>query len=114
MAIHRQFVILWRNDDGTLTEWQSSGDSFTPNVYVTHVGTDWSVASIGDYNGDGRDDLVWRNDLDGMFTIWESTGDSFTPNVFVGGVPTDWTLTSNQYHVPDRMDLLGGIAPVFA
>ena len=26
------------------------------------VSTTWHVASIGDFNGDGRDDILWRND----------------------------------------------------
>ena len=34
-----------------------------------NVGTDWHIVSIGDFNGDGRDDILWRND-DGSVTNW--------------------------------------------
>jgi hypothetical protein len=38
------------------------------------------VAEIGDYNGDGRDDILWRND-NGGFTNWLAQGNgSFVSN----------------------------------
>jgi hypothetical protein len=41
------------------------------NLY-TSVSTDWQVVSIGDYNGDYRDDVMWRN-VDGRITNWLGT-----------------------------------------
>ncbi|MEA2894804.1 MAG: hypothetical protein QOJ84_419, partial [Bradyrhizobium sp.] len=36
--------LLWRNDNGVFTEWQSTGNSFTPNVVINNtVGTDWTL-----------------------------------------------------------------------
>ena len=32
----------------------------------------WAVAGIGDFNGDGKDDVVWRNASAGTNTIWLS------------------------------------------
>jgi hypothetical protein len=34
-------------------------------------GTDFKVAGIGDYNGDGTSDIFWRNNSDGHVGIWE-------------------------------------------
>ncbi len=66
--------ILWRNDDGTLTDWLASSDgsgSFTSNwnASVASVSTSWHVAGTGDFNGDGHVDVLWRND-DGTLTDW--------------------------------------------
>jgi hypothetical protein len=32
----------------------------------------WTIAAIGDYNGDGRSDLLWRNVKTGADVIWRS------------------------------------------
>jgi hypothetical protein len=33
------------------------------------ISTDWHVVGTGDYNGDGKDDVLWRRD-DGALTNW--------------------------------------------
>jgi hypothetical protein len=75
-----------------LNSAQSTGNSFNPNVYVGSVGAGWSVAAIGDFNGDGLSDILFRN-TNGAFSEWQSTGSGFTPNVLVNSsVGTAWTL----------------------
>ena len=56
----------------------------------------WHLASIGDFNGDGRDDLQWRND-NGTFTTWQMDGGTVSPNVFVASVATDWHSVTHFY-----------------
>ncbi len=62
--------ILWRNTDGSLTDWlgQANG-SLADDAGSTSVATSWHIAATGDFNGDGRDDILWRND-DGQLTDW--------------------------------------------
>jgi len=74
----------------TFTEWQSTGNSFTTNVYVNSLGTGWSLAGIGDFNSDGDSDLIFQNG--GIYTEWQSTGNSFTVNVSVFSVGAGWNL----------------------
>ena len=64
--------ILWRDADGVLTDWLgTSAGAFVPNASIlwASVPTDWSVAATGDYNGDGKDDILWRNSQ-GLLTDW--------------------------------------------
>ena len=66
--------ILWRNPTtGEITNWlgQANG-SFIGNDanFYTVIPTSWQVAGIGDFNGDGRDDLLWRNGSTGQTTDW--------------------------------------------
>ncbi|HEV2043537.1 MAG TPA: PQQ-dependent sugar dehydrogenase, partial [Sphingomicrobium sp.] len=53
--------ILWRNTDGTLSNWLGTANGgFTPNNAnaAALVPTDWQVTGTGDFNGDGRDDIL--------------------------------------------------------
>jgi hypothetical protein len=87
--------ILWRNDDGRMSDWlgASNGGFFdnAHNAYET-VPTTWHVASVGDFNGDGRDDILWRND-DGRMSDWlGATNGGFFDNAANAytSVPTNW------------------------
>jgi hypothetical protein len=64
--------ILWRNDNGDLFDWLSQpGGGFlsnSANSYV-HIDTSWQVVGSGDFNGDGRDDILWRDNT-GRVTDW--------------------------------------------
>jgi hypothetical protein len=65
---------------------------------VGSVAAGWTLAGVIDYNGDSKDDLLWRNGSTGAFSIWQSTGTGFTPNVYVGNVGTDWSLVNIPTH----------------
>ncbi len=89
--------IVWRNDAGTTTNWlgQANG-GFVSNaaVFSQAVGTDWKVIGVGDVNGDGRDDLVWRN-ADGATTSWlgQSNGGFLSNSAnFFQTVGNDWAV----------------------
>ena len=44
-----------------------------------------SVVATGDYNGDGKTDLVWRNAATGVNTQWLMDGASRTSDRNLGG-----------------------------
>jgi hypothetical protein len=69
--------ILWRNTSGALIEWQMNGSMITSNSgNVTSGGASiapaasWHVAEIGDFDGDGQSDILWRNDS-GAMAEWD-------------------------------------------
>ena len=104
--------ILWRHDDGRLTDWLSSvNGGYLPNsanIY-TSVATDWQIAGVGDFNGDGRDDIMWRN-TDGRITNWLGTATGgFSDNVAnaYNGVSTDWQVAGiGDFNGDGRDDIL--------
>ena len=64
--------ILWQHTDGTVTNWlgQANG-GMAGNIanLGAGAGAGWSIAGIGDFNGDGRDDILWQH-TDGTVTNW--------------------------------------------
>jgi hypothetical protein len=51
------------------------------------------VAQTGDYDGDGKSDLVWR-DIAGNTAIWFMNGTAVSLAAGVGNIPTTWTVQS--------------------
>jgi len=104
--------IAWRRSDGAFTTWLAQGNgSFVSNDANswTVLPTNWQVEGTGDFNGDGRDDLVWRRD-DGAFTTWlakpnggfvSNDANSFTV------MPTSWQVVeTGDYNGDGRDDIL--------
>lgn len=92
--------ILWRHDDGTLVNWlgQANG-GFAENWdnSIVLVPTSWQIAGTGDYNGDHRDDILWRNES-GVITDWLATEEGgFVENWanMHAIVPTNWLVQPN-------------------
>ena len=92
--------ILWRNDNGALSDWLGTANggfaSNDANAFRP-VPTDWHVAGTGDFNGDGRDDILWRHDS-GALSDWLGTASggfaSNDANAF-HQVSTAWHIQSD-------------------
>lgn len=59
---HLNIDLLWRETQtGSLSVWQM--DEVTPvtSSSLGSSGTQWSLEGLGDFNGDGQTDLVWRH-----------------------------------------------------
>ena len=83
-----QADLLWRHNSGAVSIWQMNGTSVaskcTPGIGTAAAGPpgpDWQVAGLGDFSGDGKADILWR-DTAGDLYIWLLNG----CNVIGGGV----------------------------
>ena len=109
--------ILWRRVDGAFTNWlaqmgQANGGfvSNDANAWHSDIGLDWRIAGVGDINGDGRDDVLWRRD-DGAFTDWlGQTDGGFVSNdasAWRTDIPTAWNLAGvGDFNGDGRDDVL--------
>ena len=52
---------------------------------------DWHIAKTGDYNGDGKSDILWRNDA-GATAIWDIDDGAILHANSLGSVPTNWHI----------------------
>ena len=67
-----QSDVLLVNSNGSLTDWlgQSGGTFFSNHAAASYaLPSGWSVVGSGDFNGDGRSDLLLRN-TNGTITEW--------------------------------------------
>ena len=69
--------ILARETDGTITDWLGQPDGeFVANdaIAMQAVTTDFQIAGIGDFNGDGLSDVLFR-DSSGTLETWVGAAD---------------------------------------
>lgn len=99
--------LLIRNTDGWITNWLATpSGGFTNNGVdaTTFLGPDWRVSAIGDFNGDGKDDLILRRD-DGWVTEWVGTANgSFANGSFTTFVDNAWSLQFPYAYDPGPAD----------
>ncbi|HEX2215682.1 MAG TPA: VCBS repeat-containing protein, partial [Xanthobacteraceae bacterium] len=55
------------------------------------------------FNGDGKDDLLWRHD-NGTITTWEMNGSTATANAFSAFVGNDWDVAGTRDFNGDGTD----------
>jgi FG-GAP-like repeat len=68
--------ILWRNTDGQVAIWSMNGATALSKDLVTpypSVDNSWKISGTGDFNGDGKSDILWRND-NGSVETWLMNG----------------------------------------
>src|SRR5262249_15119288 len=71
-----QADVLWRNAGGPLAMWSVSGNTITDSAAIrdsagnlVQPDASWSVAGVGDFESDGKSDILWRNS-GGSRTEW--------------------------------------------
>ncbi len=104
--------ILWRTDSGMLAIWEMDGTRIKFGGYVNNgtdavgaPGADWHVQQLGDYDGDGKNDILWRTDS-GSLAIWEMDGtrvkfQGYVNNGIeaVGAPGPDWHIVKPDYYM---------------
>ena len=67
--------MLWRNKaSGQVGIWRMDGFGLAgvaaPAQVLDSIPSDWSVEGTGDYDGDGMDDILWRQESSGQIAAW--------------------------------------------
>jgi hypothetical protein len=106
--------VLWHNSGGQLAIW-FRGDLATPlrpaaypgyHNIPTPVGREWQVHGVGDFNGDGRSDILWRR-TDGQVGIWYMAGGVWVGDTYPGGAGLAWNIQgTGDFDADGRSDIL--------
>ncbi|HUD87639.1 MAG TPA: FG-GAP-like repeat-containing protein [Xanthobacteraceae bacterium] len=103
--------ILWRNTStGDLSIWEMNGTTIInpSSTGLGNVPLNWTVVGVGDFNGDGKADILWR-DTAGDLSIWLMNGTTIlNPNTSaVGNMPTSWFVAgTGDFNGDGNSDIL--------
>jgi RHS repeat-associated protein len=100
--------ILWRSSStGQVSIWFMNGT--TNGTMVTSTGTpagptpslDWVIQSVGDFNGDGFADILWRSSSTQQVYIWLMDGSNVSSSSASPGNPTSqWQVQASPESPP--------------
>jgi len=102
--------ILWRNSvSGQNWLYRMDGATIAASTGINTVANPdlWKIAGHGDYDGDGRSDILWRNSSTGQNWIYLMNGASIASSVGVNTVPVVWEIAGNgDYNGDGKSDIL--------
>jgi C1A family cysteine protease len=79
--------LVWQNQTtGQLTVWLMNGTTQTQGLWLTPstvADTNWKIAGVADFNGDGDPDLLWQNQVTGQLTVWLMNGTTQTGGLWL-------------------------------
>ena len=70
----RLYDLVWQHAwDGRVSAWRMAGLNQVEGALLSEprvADLNWRIGSVGDFNGDGRADLVWQHQADGRLAVW--------------------------------------------
>ncbi len=69
-----------------------NGLTITSTSFPDSAPTAWDIQAVGDLNGDGKSDVIWRNNSNRAVAVWLMNGATITFTTFPGAPSTDWKI----------------------
>ncbi|HUD89296.1 MAG TPA: VCBS repeat-containing protein [Xanthobacteraceae bacterium] len=101
--------ILWRNTTtGDVAIWEMNGTTILnpSNSGVGTVATNWSVVGVGDFNGDGKADILWQNTSNGNLAIYLMNGTTITSSATFANVGSYSVVGTGDFNGDGKSDIL--------
>ncbi len=103
--------ILWRNTlTGANRVWYMDGNIRLGQVPILPIVADqnWKIVGTGDFNGDGKSDILWRNISTGQNKVWYMNKIIYSGSGSIATVPgSAWTIAgTGDFNGDGKSDIL--------
>ncbi|MBW4419144.1 MAG: DUF4347 domain-containing protein [Myxacorys californica WJT36-NPBG1] len=95
--------LVWRSNNPAISSsgsgqnaiWQMNSFTLESGYYLpTVAGSNWQIVGTADFNQDGTDDLLWRNQATGENAIWQLNSIGFQSSRFITSADLNWQIAS--------------------
>jgi hypothetical protein len=105
-----QTDILWENAESGGVDravWYLSGPNILGFGYLAGIPSEWRIVGAGDFDGDGKTDIVWEDTVTGDRSIWLMDGTNILNFVDLGNVAPAWHIAMvADFDGDGKVDLL--------
>ena len=92
---------------GDIAFWSVQNGQVTSVRGLGTVTSNFVVQGVGDFNGDGNIDILWRDTNSGALSIWFTNGTQVTSAAAVGTLPSNWNVAQiGDYNGDGKSDIL--------
>src|SRR5262249_59431806 len=84
--------LLFRRSDGMLSLSLMNGFQVTQAQVLGKFGPEWQVVGVGDFNGDGKADILFRRASDGSLSLYLMNGFQVVSAQVFGAVGNEWRI----------------------
>jgi subtilisin-like proprotein convertase family protein len=109
----RRTDLLFRHvESGEMAVWFMNGAAIAGGTFTDPPGladTRWTVAGTGDFDGDTRPDILWRDVVSGQNAVWFMNGTTMDSGTFTAPAAMDalWTVAGvADFNLDHRADIL--------
>ncbi|MFC7477185.1 FG-GAP-like repeat-containing protein [Dankookia sp. GCM10030260] len=89
-----------------LLQLAADGQTLANETALPFAGAGWTVTGTGDFDGDGKTDLLWR-DATGNTAVWEMDGATFLRGDTLAAIGLDWSVAgTGDFDGDGRDDIL--------
>lgn len=105
-AAGRESVLVRNPTTYAMGGYVWNGNAFAYGNIGQGPGAGWVVAGLGDVDGDGKDDIFWRNTGNGQFAVWLMNGLTFRSGLNYGPPATYVIAGIGDFNGDGRADVL--------
>ncbi len=103
--------ILWHHQQrGDVYVWFMDGTTFVRDQHIRTINDDllWKIVGVGDFNGDGKPDILWHHQQRGDVYVWYMDGAKFLYDKYIRTVPEiEWQIEAiGDYNGDGKADIL--------
>jgi hypothetical protein len=80
------------SNTGQVADWTMQNGTVSKVAVIGAASTNWTIAGVGDFSGDGTADILWRDGSTGRLADWTMQNGTISNVAIIGSAATNWQI----------------------